>query len=269
MAGSWYSTGLDNAASSSRGDVTTYAPDRIWIPAGKSREIIFVDASAFTFDEHNWFANGSWKNWLTCAAPITEGGEPRCCSKLGSKEGKYRVTMFTVIDCDKWTDKKGNSRQYEVKVLPAKFNTAQKLHRKAEELAKDSKTLVGRLYRVTRETSKSPSVGDEYEFVREVDMAKLFAVATYKGKKLSELYDKADESAAEYAKLARVFNVAKGPDGKVGRVLVPFRYDSVYAPKMNSEIDALLADYKKGAGEESREAGNGPVGGSADEEVPF
>lgn len=263
---SWYSTGFNNAAQDKKSDVTTYGPDRIWIPAGKSRELIFVDDSAFTFDEHNCFLNGSWKNWMTCAAPITEEGEPECCRILGNKEGRYRVTTFTVIDCDKWTDKKGNVRQYEVKVLPAKFNTTQKLQRKADELAKDGKTLKGRLYRVTRETAKSPAVGDEYEFVREVDMAKLFSVATYKGKKLSELWDKADEDATTFAKLARVFSVAKGEDGKVVRKVVPFRYDTVFAPKMNSELKESLAGYKRKDGED---AGNSGGGSSADEEVPF
>lgn len=263
---SWYSTGLNNAAQDRKSDFTTYGPDRIWIPAGKSRELIFIDSQAFTFDEHNAFINGSWKNWMTCSAPITEEGEPECCRILGTKEGRYRVTMFTVIDCDKWTDKKGNVRQYEVKVLPAKFNTAQKLHRKAEELAKDNKTLVGRLYKVTRETAKSPSVGDEYEYVRDVDMSKLFSVATYKGKKLTELWDKADESADVFTKLARVFNVAKGADGKVNRMLVPFRYDSVFAPKMNSEIKSMLAGYKR---KESTSADEGDSGSNADEEVPF
>jgi hypothetical protein len=245
-----------------RADFSTYAPDRVWIPAGKSTELVFVDDTAISFEEHNAHINGNWKNWMTCAAPITDEGEPECCRILG-KDSRYRVTMLTVVDCSKWTDKKGNVHQYEVKVLPAKYKTAQKLERKSGDLAKEGKSLIGRLYKVVRETDKSPSVGDEYEFTRDVDLGKLFSLATYKGKKLSDLWDKADESAEEYAKLARVFAISKGADGKVVRKLVPFRYEAVFAPKLPKEIRETLGNYTRPAEDEPA-----PSKG-ADETVPF
>lgn len=227
--------------------------------------------TSVTFDEHNVKLNGNWKNWITCLAPVTEDGEPSCCSIAG-KDSRYRISCLTVVDTSKWTDNKGNTRQYEIKVLPAKFKTSQKLDRKMTDLAKDGKSIVGRLYKVTRETDKSPGVGDDYEFSREVDMAKLFDLVTYKGKKLSDLYNQADESAENFAKLARVFAISKGPDGKVVRKVVPFRYDVVFAPKTDKEIRTLLGDFN--ASENTRDFDNKPAAkgsttAALDDDLPF
>jgi hypothetical protein len=266
MAGkAWYSTGFSKDSGSGGGkDFMTWEPDRIWMPAGATRDLVFVDDAPFTFDEHNAKINGNWRNWITCLAPVTEEGDPGCCTVLG-KDTRYRVSMLTVVDTSKWTDKKGQVRQYEVKVLPAKFKTSQKLDRKMSDLAKDGKTIVGRLYKVTRETDKSPAVGDDYEYTRDVDMAKLFELATYKGKKLAELFDKADTSGEEFAKLSRIFAISKGTDGKVVRKLVPFRYDAIYAPKTPKEVKDLLSGYKGG----DDDSGSFGGGSSADEEIPF
>lgn len=261
---SWYSTGFSKGNGSGDGgksDILTWAPDRVWIPAGQSRDFVFIDDAPFTFDEHNARINGSWRNPITCLAPVTEEGEPPCCSILG-KDTRYRVSMMTVVDTSKWTDKKGNVRQYELKILPAKFKTSQKLERKMNELSKDGKSIVGRLYKVVRETDKSPAVGDDYEFTRDVDLAKLFDLATYKGKKLVDLFAQADDDPTFFARLSRVFAISKGTDGKVVRKLVPFRYDAIFAPKTPKEIKELLAGF---ASEESGAA----AGGSADEEIPF
>lgn len=262
---SWYSTGFSKGSSdggNGKSDFLTWGPDRVWIPAGQSRDFVFVDDAPFTFDEHNARINGSWRNHITCLAPVTEEGEPPCCSILG-KDSRYRVSMMTVIDTSKWTDKKGNVRQYEIKVLPAKWKTAQKLERKMNELSKDGKSIVGRLYKVVRETDKSPAVGDDYEFSRDVDMTKLFDLATYKGKKLTDLFTQADDDPAFFARLARVFAISKGMDGKIPRKLVPFRYDAIFQPKTSKEIKDLLAGYS--AASDAGMSG----GGTADDDIPF
>jgi hypothetical protein len=267
---SWYSTGFSKDSGGGKSDMLTWEPDRVWMPAKESRDFVFVDDAPFTFDEHNLKLNGNWKNWITCLAPVTEDGEPNCC-QIAGKDSRYRVSMMTIVDTSKWTDKKGNARQYEIKVLPAKFKTSQKLDRKMTDLAKDGKSIVGRLYRVTRETDKSPAVGDDYEYTRDVDMTKLFDLVVYKGKKLADLYTAADESAEAYAKLSRVFAISKGADGKIVRKLVPFRYDAIYAPKTAKEVKELLGGFD--ASENTRDYDNkGSSGGSTaavDDEIPF
>lgn len=267
---SWYSTGFSKDSGNGKSDMFTWDPDRVWMPAKDSRDFVFCDDAPFTFDEHNLKLNGNWKNWITCLAPVTEDGEPNCC-QIAGKDSRYRVSMLTIVDTSKWTDKKGVTRQYEIKVLPAKFKTSQKLDRKVTDLAKDGKSIVGRLYKVTRETDKSPAVGDDYEFTREVDMVKLFDLVTYKGKKLADLYTAADESAEAFAKLSRVFAISKGADGKIVRKIVPFRYDAIYAPKTAKEVKELLGGFD--ASENTHDFDSkGAKGGSTaavDDEIPF
>ena len=266
----WITTGLGNAVQKGQEAEASrqYGPDRYWIPTGKSRELVFVDVEAGAFREHNYKKDGDWKNWLTCAAPLMDAGEVApCCAALGA-DSAYLVSMLTIVDCDKWTDKKGNTRQYELKAYPAKFKTAQKLERKHGDLAKEGKALSGRLYRVTRETDKSPSVGDDFEYVRDVDMEKLFSLVTYKGKKLAELFAQAESDEALFAKLARTFQVMKGPDGKIPRKLVPFNYQKLYWPKTPAEIKAILTGYKK-PDDDDRDSKSSGSSKGADEEVPF
>lgn len=267
MSGNWFSTGFGSAVKQEqdREANATWLPDRFWIPTGQSREIVFVDEAAGAFREHNAKINGNWRNWITCAAPLMEAGEVApCCEKLGA-DSAYMVSMVTIIDCSKWTDKKGNTRQFEIKVLPAKYKTAQKLERKNSELQKEGKSLVGRLYKVTRETDKSPAVGDDYEYVREVDMTKLFELATYKGKKVADLFAAAQD-AEGIEKLMRTFSVMKGTDGSIPRKLVPFNYQKLYWPKTPNEIKSLLHGYVP---TEDDDRGGGGKSRGADENVPF
>lgn len=263
---SWYQTGFSgnngNKSSASRdANIFSWGPDRLWMPAGAAKEIVFVDAVPFTFYEHNARVNGNWKNWTTCLAPVTEEGEPECCRILGA-DTRYRVSMLTIIDCTKWTDKKGNTRQYEIKVLPAKYKTSQKLERKQADLAEQGKSLTGRLYRVVRETDKSPAVGDDYEFVREVDMTKLFELATYKNKKLSELYAQAENDPDFAASMLKVLAATKNADGSLVKSVPPLRYDLVFAPKTPGEVKQSFGGYS--AQDQTHSSFDG-----ADEEIPF
>ena len=266
---SWYTTGFSKDSGNGKSDMFSWDPDRVWMPAKDSRDFVFVDDAPFTFEEHGLKLNGSWKNWITCLAPVTEDGEPVCC-QIAGKDTRYRVSMLTIVDTSKWTDKKGQVRQYEIKVLPAKYKTAQKLDRKMVDLAKEGKSIVGRLYKVTRETDKSPAVGDDYEFSREVDMVKLFDLVNYKGKKLSDLYTAADESAVNYAKLAKIFAISKG--GKIVRKIVPFRYDAIYQPKTPKEVKDMLGGFDASENNHDFDKGNGKGSTSTaavDEEIPF
>lgn len=270
MGDQWFSTGFDAAIQQERQRETTgYLPDRFWIPTGQSREIVFVDAVAGAFREHNAKLNGNWKNWITCAAPLMEAGDVApCCDKLGEKSA-YMVSMLTIIDCTKWTDKKNNTRQFELKVLPAKYKTAQKLAGKNKRLQDDGKgDLTGKLWRVIREGDKSPAVGDEFEFVRDVDLSKLFELVSYRGKKVVDLFTQAGADEEAFKALAQVFSVSKGPDGQVPRKLVPFNYQKLYWPKLPKELRTMLAGYVPTDDDDNRGNGGGARGG-ADDSVPF
>jgi hypothetical protein len=262
---SWAQTGYDSLEETKR----EFLPDRFWIPTGQSREIVFVDAVPAVFKEHQYRTSGSWKNWLTCSSPLMSDGDlAPCCTTI--KE-PYQVAMFTIIDCTGWTDKNGKSRQYEIKVLPAKYKTAMKLKRKNADLVQEGKSLAGRLYKVVRDTDKSAAVGDDYEFVREVDLSKVFALATFRGKKIADLINQAQHDPKVYELLVQNFGYAKDNDGNIPRRLQPFNYFKLYEPKQPKDLKPILRnvipDERESRFGSSDNGGGG--GGGADETVPF
>lgn len=242
----WYSQGHEGMKREEERLATLYGPQRIWIKPGESKNLVFVDNESFNIKEHNFCVNGDWKNWLTCLAGSED--DVACCGKLGSNSA-YFVGYHTAIDTTEYVDKKGVKHAYELKFLPAKMKTLKKFKRKAED-----KGLAGQLYKATREDAKSPSCGDEFEHVRPVDMDKAFELTSYKGKKLSELYDKAAVSAEEMEKLKKIFQLKFDDKGKLLRKIVPFNYFELLAPKSPGEVKALLAGVtpknEKGEGED-------------------
>jgi len=231
----------------------------MWMPVGTTKDLIFLDDSPLCFHEHNPKINGDWKNWLTCLQAVSDDGAA-CCEILGAKS-RYYVGYFTVVDCSKWTDKKGNTYQYEIKLLPAKLKSLKKFEMKK----KDRGSLVGCLYKSSRSDDKAASIGDEFEFQKEADLVKLYEVANYRGKKMSELYGKAVENEDAMRNLKRIFKLQMGTDGKPLPKLVPFNYHALFTPKSAKDVRMMLAGVKP---EEAGSEDNEPKAG-ADADIPF
>lgn len=262
---SWASEGFSGVKAEEERLATMYGPNRVWIPAGGSQEWVFVDDTPFCFHEHNPKISGNWKNWMTCLQNVSDDGVP-CCEILGAKS-RYYTGYLTVVDLSKWTDKKGNVHQYEIKLVGAKLKTLKKLERKK----KDRGSLVGCIFKVTREDDKSPNVGDDFEFVREADLTKLFDVTNYKGKKLAELYAKAVEDPTQMNVLKKTFNVLLGDDKKPLPKIPTFNYYSLFEPKSAKDIRTMLSGVKIESWDDDNDkaAGDKAAAGGADEDVPF
>lgn len=260
-SGSWYDSGFGGINKEETRLAQMSGPRRLWIPGGATKEFVFVDDEPCCIYEHNPKMNGSWKNWFTCLADITPDDKP-CCDVLGANT-RYYCGFFTIVDCSEWVDKKGNKYQYEMKLLPAKLKSLKKFRRKKEERG----SLVGCLFKAHREDDRSPSIGDEFEFVREVNMEKLFDLVNYGGKKLKELFEKAANENDAAAALKRTFQLAVKNEKPVPAI-VPFNYFEVLKPMPSKELRSAL-----GAAEKDDKGGEGDEGGKpgagADDQVPF
>lgn len=256
----WASEGYEGTKREEDRIAQQYGPNRMWMPVGTSKEVIFLDDEPVCFHEHNPKINGDWKNWLTCLQAVSDDGAP-CCEILGAKS-RYWVGYFTVVDCSKWTDKKGNTYQYEIKLLPAKLKSLKKFQMKK----KDRGSLVGCLYKAARSDDKAASIGDEFEFVKDADLTKLYDVANYRGKKMAELYSKAVENEDAMRNLKRTFKLQMGTDGKPLPKLVPFNYYALFEPKSAKDVRMMLAGVKP---DERGGEDNEPKGGSASDDIPF
>lgn len=266
---SWHTAGYEGAKQEEKRLDAQHGPSRFWMKDGNSqKEIVFIDDEPFGIYEHQPKINGDWKNWITCLAGSQD--DVACCLILQQKAPKYYAGYYTVVDCTEATSEDSKKYMYEMKYLPAKLGTVKKFKLKKE--SREEKSLVGCLYTVSRTSSKAPSVGEDFEFKRMVVPAKLFEVATYKGRKLSEMWNKAESSAEEMEKLKRLFKVKMDPQaqGKLLREVVPFNYMELLQPKSSKEIRLQLA----GANIEDRDGsfGGSSGGGSAPKvegDIPF
>lgn len=265
---SWYDTGFAGVKREQQKLESMSGPNRIWMPAGAKRELVFLDDEPTCIHEHNPKLNGDWKSWFTCLSNVYD--DVACCELLNPSGYKpYYVGFFTVIDCTAWTDKKGNTYQYEVKLFPAKLKTLKRLEMRKKERG----PFAGKLFSIMRVDEKSPSTGDEFEVVRDADMAKLFTVANYKGKKLGELFNPQNEEQLERLKNSFKVDIV---EGKVVPKLVPFNYFKVLHPMTPKDIRMTLkgADIEKredgfGGGSSGGSSGSSAGGGSTSEDVPF
>jgi hypothetical protein len=259
---SWYETGFDGVNKEEERLASLSGPFRLWLPAGKSNEVVLVDDVPACIYEHQWKMNGHWRNWFTCLQGT--GEENIVCCKEGGEKSRSYVGYITIVQCTESKDKKGNKYQFDLQLLGAKLKILKKLRRKKEERG----SLAFCRYNITREDSNSPSCGDDFQLVDEVkDHDKLFGVANYKGKKLVELYDKAEANPIDMAKLMRTFDVQFTDDTKTKLVRrVPhFNYMEIFKPKTAEEMSRL---FKTTRIEEADSTTPGTAG-SADNTVPF
>jgi hypothetical protein len=231
---SWYNQGYSGLAKEQERLEDLQGPQRLYIPAEGQKEIVFVDDEPFCIYEHNPKIGSSFRNWMTCLQGAKD--DVVCCKVLGPNS-RYYCGYLTVVDCTRWQDKKGNWHQYELRLLQAKMRTLKKFERKRA----DKGTLVGSLFKVTREDDKSPTCGDDFDFQKQGDLDKLFEVCSYRGEKLTALWDEAEEKPEVMARIKKTFQIEASSDGKLPRTVPQFNYLHVLKPKSPSELKLLLS----------------------------
>jgi len=169
-------TGIDDADMSGDPIPGGGAFQRLWIPRGESKKIIFVTGGgeAPILWEHQFNVGGSWQNWVTCVEPF--GMPCQLCrwADATSKFRRYKGAFFTVIDCTEFKDKSGKVRKNEKRILCAKKKTTEILKRKRLARVEEGQGLKGAMFNVYRTNDEqSPSVGDDYEFIKMVDLSDL------------------------------------------------------------------------------------------------
>jgi hypothetical protein len=257
---SWYNTGYDGVDREKERIARNQGPNRFWMKEGTKKEIVFIDDEPFSIYEHNPKINGTWRNQFTCLRDVTDMAV--CCEKLGERDRSF-VGFYTVVDISPIADEKNKKYQYEVKLFPAKLKTLSLLRRKKQ----DRGSLIGCMFNVFRDGREDPNCGSEFEFQREADLTKLFDVATYRGRKLTELYKEATEKPETLARLKEVFQLEVGANGVIAPKINPFGYLHLLKPRDPKDIRLLLgaATIESGGGGD----GGGEGGAQKDDEIPF
>jgi len=155
---------------------------RFWLPKGDSKYIIFLTDGGGPLPygppavyEHNppiGQGKGRWQNWMSCLKPLGISC-PLCkWAEDHDRQGaRYKGLFFSILDCTAYTDSKGVEHKMTKKVLCAKKDTAELIARKWAARVENGEKLRGAMFKVFRGSGdKSPAVGDDYEFVRMVDL---------------------------------------------------------------------------------------------------
>jgi hypothetical protein len=261
---SWYETGYAGAEKEQERRDLGAAPRRFWLKVGASKEIVFIDDSPFCIWEHSWRV-GDDKNfqYATCISKINPEGCPGDAAK-GVQKAEY-IGHYTIVDVTGYVSKDGKEHKYELVELSPKTKVLNKL--KAKKEAKGS--LVGQLFQVLRTDDNSASTGDDFEHKREVDMVKLYEVVSYKGKKLKDMIDAANNpsdptSARVRRYLAHHFQIPE--TGEIPASVPPFNYANVHAPM---EPAAMRAAMSGARGFQANGSSGGSSGGTQTDDVPF
>lgn len=271
---SWYDEGYSGREREEQRLAASGGPNRFWMRAKEERLLVAIDiASPFAIHEHNLKASGSWRNHHTCTRGVDEYEGIRydftcqTCRRVGEKT-RYYIAYFTGVDCSKSVDKKGNVYQYEVKLVGVKIGMMAKLERYCKEMKEEGREPAGSKWKIRREDDKKPATGDEWRPAGVIeDQEKLFELANYRGKSLSELWDRAASNPEAYVQLARVFQLPPVTQGLPKRVM-PFSYFHVLGPKPPNFIDELLGSADKGSGR-GQDANDDSSGDALEDEVPF
>lgn len=159
--------------------------ERFWIPKGESRYVIFLSDGAgpapygppVLFEHNVPLGQGKmrWLNWRLCIEPL--GIRCPLCEFAELNDGigrRYKGMFFTVFDLTEWTDKQGKKHGATRKFLVAKKDTKEKIERKYLSRIEAGDKLRGAMYKIFRGSSdKSAAVGDDFEFVKMVDLNKI------------------------------------------------------------------------------------------------
>jgi len=262
--GSWYEQGFDGINEEERRLDDQQGPHRLWMPGGTSKEVVYVDDEPVCIHEHNPKMSGNYRNWMTCLQGVYD--EVVCCQKLGPNS-RYYCGYVTVVDCSEWKDNRGNMHQYEMRLLQFKLRSLKKFRRKKE----DRGAMAGTMWRLTREDNNAPTCGDDWDFIRDVDMDKMFDFVLYRGKSLSEMWDEAEKDPEAMVRLQRIFQIKPDENGKLPRVVPAFNYFEILQPKKPKELRLLLGAVEPDDDDSKGYSGSSGGGGGAagEDKVPF
>lgn len=259
----WYETGYSGAEEERERQRMGNPPDRLWQKPGTGRDMVFIDDDPFCIREHGWKdSNNRYKN-ATCIASISD--ECPACSAKGTVSPAAYVGHYTIVDVTGFTTRDGHEHKYRLILLPAKTKVLNKFKFKKEQRG----TLLNSLFNLARSDSNSPNTGDDLEFMRDVEMDKLYSVVTYKGKKIKELIDEANAGGSKGDEtrryLAHHFDIPSS--GPIPEKIPSFNYQVLLQPVEPSVMRSIISDAQPFQGGGANSSSSSSVQGTDD--IPF
>jgi hypothetical protein len=151
--------------------------NRLYLPMTKGTTIVLLDSESVNIYEHGVFIQGdktSMKLKVTCTSPGPDPvpGKCRICNAMIKDERITRkfVAYLSCIDLAKFTIE-GTEWTHTRKLVPLNNQAAKKLLRRQEEHG----SLKGAMFKIYRNEQTSPTVGDDWSFLKRVKLSEFFA----------------------------------------------------------------------------------------------
>jgi len=255
---SWGNTGWDlvDDYESKGSNNNKFGPKKFWVPAQKTKRIMFLDEDPFTFHEHGlWGVNKDSRRKEIC---LVKNKIAKECPLCDAEHWPSFIGYLTVIDMGDvvpgkkkgttelqgWTNDQGQTFQFGRKLFGAKRGGKDKpgVLLKLGRLNEKKNGLRGTVWDIYRSGQKVESVGDDFEFVEKVD----------------------PENWQEY-----LINLGANPEFLSLEVI---DYNNTFTPSTPEQLGALLGN-KVAADSNSKKSSEVSVEkvdlGSDDDDIPF
>lgn len=158
---SWFVKGDDPQRDSFIKNASSSSVIRFWLKNGETKEIVFLDDARFGVYEHTVQLNGKWDTF-TCSGSL--------CALCGHGKERAYVEYYSILDLTPYVAKTGQKKDFSRKALGLKKEAAKIIANRRETCGG---SLAGKKFRVTRIGDKSPASGNDFEFVKEVDLTRV------------------------------------------------------------------------------------------------
>jgi hypothetical protein len=188
MGVNWMKTGAESAKIADKDKAEAEAKKaamgntwRFFLKQNEEARITFVDGDLVQTDvgmilgpprfyEHNLQINGTWGNTFVCPEK-TVPEEGHKCPICAAGDRPSLVALFTIIDHREFTDKNGNVRSHQKRLLVAKPGSMEQL----TKIAQKRGGLAGCTFDVSRMGDQSAAIGSMFDFVEKNAIADLQA----------------------------------------------------------------------------------------------
>lgn len=165
----------------------SYAPFRFWLKEGENTKITFLDGALL---DDGLLNLTSFYEHMLPKGPGRKGMDNWCCTKEEEpcpicEETNFSslVSVFTILDHTKWTDKNGKEHVNVKRLYACRGDTVKRLQLKAAQY----EGLIGVTFQVARIGKTSPSVGSDYDFVSKTPIPEIAAFLNLKTEDLAPM----------------------------------------------------------------------------------
>lgn len=158
---SWYVKGDDPSRDSFIKNASASTVMRFWLKNGETKEIVFLDDARFGVYEHTVQLNGKWETF-TCAGAS--------CVLCGYGKDRSYAEYYSILDLTPYTSKTGQKKEFSRKALALKKEASKLIANRRESCGGN---LTGKKFKVTRIGDKSPASGNDFEFMKDVDLSRV------------------------------------------------------------------------------------------------